>query len=125
MTRKDYRQRLGRWGENRAASHLEEAGYAVVERNYRCAAGEMDIVARRGEEWVFVEVKTRQGRAYGPPEDAITPKKAVRLILIAESFLQEHELVDVDWRVDLVAVELDGKGRLLRVEHIHNAVSGW
>lgn len=119
------RQKLGRWGEDLAARHLQAAGYAIVERNYRCTAGEMDIVTRLGDEWVFVEVKARRGDSYGSPEDAITPAKAARLLRVAESYLQEHGLLELDWRVDLIAVELDTKGKLLRVEQITNAATGW
>jgi putative endonuclease len=119
------RQRLGRWGETVAARHLQQAGYCVIERNYRCPEGEMDIVARRGNQWVFVEVKTRRGNRHGAPEEAVTVSKAARLLRIGESYLQEHQLVDVDWRVDVVAVELDRRGALIRVDHIENAVTGW
>ena len=121
----DSRKKLGRWGEDLAARHLRRSGLTIVALNYRCAAGEMDIVAKEGGEWVFVEVKTRRGTAYGRPEDAITRAKASRLLQIAESYMQEHNLVDVDWRVDLVAVELDHRGKLLRVEQVPNAVTGW
>ena len=85
----------------------------------------MDIVTRLGDEWVFVEVKARRGDSYGSPEDAITPAKAARLLRVAESYLQEHGLLELDWRVDLIAVELDTKGKLLRVEQITNAATGW
>jgi putative endonuclease len=119
------RQRLGRWGEAVAARHLQQAGYCVVDRNYRCPEGEIDIVARLGPQWVFVEVKTRRGDTYGAPEDAITTAKATRLLRIGESYLQEHHLVDVNWRVDVIAVELDRAGTLIRVDHIENAVTGW
>lgn len=118
-------QHLGRWGEDVATLRLQATGYSVIERNYRCPAGEMDIVAQQGNQWVFVEVKTRRGDNYGRPEDAITPAKAQRLLRVAESYLQEHKLGDVDWRVDVIAVELDRSGRLLRIDQVENAVTGW
>lgn len=121
----DPRRQLGRWGETLAARRLQAAGYRIVERNYRCPAGEMDLVTSIGDQWIFLEVKTRRGDAHGLPEDAITPAKAARLLTIAESYLQAHGLVDVDWRVDLFAIELDAGGRLLRTEQIENAVTGW
>jgi putative endonuclease len=119
------RLELGRWGERVAARKLLAAGYAVIVQNYRCPAGEMDIVARDGDNWVFVEVKTRRGNRYGPPEEAITHEKARRLLRVAEHFLQERGLEDTDWRIDVIAVELDARGHLLRVEQTPNAVSGW
>jgi putative endonuclease len=85
----------------------------------------MDIVARLGHQWVFVEVKTRRGDTYGSPQDAVTATKAARLLRISESYLQEHQLADVDWRVDVVALELDQRGALVRVDHIEGAVTGW
>lgn len=122
----DRRQQLGRWGEELAARQLEAANFRLAARNYRCPAGEMDLIVTAEDDlWVFVEVKTRQGDAYGRPEEAITQRKAQRLIQVAESYLQEHALVDVDWCIDVVAIELDGRGTLLRFEQIENAVTGW
>lgn len=108
-----------------AAKLLERSGYRVVERNYRCQEGEIDIVARLAHQWIFVEVKTRQGRSHGLPEDAVTADKAARLLRVGESYLQEHNLRDVAWRVDVIAVELDSRGTLTRIEHFESAVSGW
>ena len=121
----DARQKLGRWGEHVAATHLEAKGMLILERNWRCARGEIDLVAREDDALVFVEVKTRRGRALGLPEEALTPAKAQRLVMLGEAYLAEHELVDVPWRVDLVAVELDPHGKLLRCEHIPYATPGW
>ncbi len=119
------RQRLGRWGEGVAATHLEAQGYVILAHNWRCAAGEIDLVVRDGETVVFVEVKTRRGRAYGAPEEALTPRKAQKLLQLGAQYCYEHELNDVNWRIDLVAVELDTRGLLLRCDHIPNAVLGW
>ncbi len=118
------RKRLGAWGERIAATHLEAAGYHIVARNWRCRQGEIDLVARAGKMLVFVEVKTRRGRRMGAPEEALTPRKTRKLIQLAQLYLAEYDL-DVAWRIDLVAVELDKTGKLLRCEHIPNAVLGW
>ena len=119
------RRRLGNWGEHMAAIQLEAEGYAIVARNWRCAAGEIDLVARDGETLVFVEVKTRRGRAYGAPEEALTPRKAQKLLQLGAQYVYEQALGDVNWRIDLVAVELDARGLLLHCDHIRNAVLGW
>ncbi|HOU41535.1 MAG TPA: YraN family protein [Promineifilum sp.] len=119
------RQRLGSWGEGVAAVRLEAEGYTIVARNWRCAAGEIDLVARDGETLVFVEVKTRRGRAYGAPEEALTPRKAEKLLQLGAQYVYEQALGDVNWRIDLVAIELDARGLLLRCEHVRNAVLGW
>ena len=125
MARQGGAKKLGSWGESVAAHHLKAKGIRIVDRNWRCSRGEIDLVARDGDVLVFVEVKTRRGESHGKPEDAITRAKADRLLQVAESYLQERGLIDVDWRVDVVAVELDASGKLLRVEQIENAVTGW
>ena len=120
----DSRKRLGAWGEAVAARHLEAKGYRIVVRNWRCQQGEIDLIARAGEELVFVEVKTRRGQDMGSPEEGLTPAKQKKLMKLAQIYVAERDL-DVDWRIDLVALELDKRGKLLRCEHIPNAVLGW
>ncbi len=110
-------------GEELAARRLSAAGYEIVTRNWRCRAGELDLVARQGECLVLVEVRTRRGKALGPPEESITPAKQARLITLAEAYVQAVDWPG-DWRIDVVAVELDLGGRLLRVDHYENAVTG-
>jgi putative endonuclease len=114
---------LGLAGEALAARRLERAGYTIIARRWRCAAGEIDLIARAGATLAFVEVRTRRGAARGAAVESITPAKAARLARLAESYLQEHpELAQLDWRIDLVAVQLDPAGRLLAVEHVVSAV---
>ena len=123
--RSSQRKQLGAWGEKVAAIQLEADGYRIVARNWRCQQGEIDLIAQAGDGLLaFVEVKTRRGRSMGLPEEALTPHKSRKLIQLAQIYLGEHDL-DVDWRIDLVAVELDKSGKLLRCEHIPNAVLGW
>jgi putative endonuclease len=119
------RKKLGAWGEELAAKQLKAQGYKIVERNWRCARGEIDIVARTGQTLVFVEVKTRRGRSMGAPEASLTPYKANKLLQLGEIYVQQQKLTEMNWRIDLVAVELDPDGHLLRCEHIPNAVLGW
>ncbi|MBI3241931.1 MAG: YraN family protein [Chloroflexi bacterium] len=114
---------LGRRGEQLAADKLISLGYEIVERNFRCPAGEIDLVAKFGETWVFVEVRTRRGADFGSPEESVTLRKKSHLIAAAQTYLQDHALGQVDWRIDFVAVELSGKGELLRVEVIENAIN--
>lgn len=112
----DTRVKLGRRGEELAVAELTRSGYEIVERNWRLQGGEVDIVARRGQEWAFFEVRTRRGPEFGTPEESLTPTKRQRMIDTALAYLAEHDLDDVDWRVGLVAVEMDAAGHLLRVE---------
>lgn len=118
------RKRLGAWGEKVAADHLKASGYELVDRNWRCRQGEIDLVVRKGQELVFVEVKTRRGQQAGMPEEGLTRRKSQKLVNLAKLYLAEHDLT-ADWRIDLVAVELDRSGKFVRCEHIPNAVLGW
>jgi putative endonuclease len=112
----DARVRLGRRGEDLAVERLIREGYDVVERNWYCAVGEVDVIARRDGVWTFFEVRTRRGRAFGTPEESVTPAKQQRMAEVALTYLGAHKLTDVDWRLGVVAVEMDRRGRLLRLE---------
>ncbi|MCL4869737.1 MAG: YraN family protein [Anaerolineae bacterium] len=117
------RQKLGQWGENLAKMELLGKGYVLLAQNWRCSRGEVDLIVQDGETMVFVEVKTRRGRDLGTPEDAITAHKARKLYTIAQTYLAEQESGDIPWRIDLVAVELDKQGQLLRCEHRENILA--
>jgi putative endonuclease len=123
LERHNRRQELGRRGEDLAAGHLAAKGYEPLARNWRCEAGELDLVLRDGGCLVMVEVRTRRGRALGSPEESITAAKQARLVTLAEAYVQAHDW-DGDWRIDVVAIEMDPQGRLLRLEHYENAVTG-
>ena len=118
----DARAKLGRLGEELAVAELAQRRYEVVSCNWRCQAGEVDVVVCRDDIWTFFEVRTRRGREFGTPEESLTPAKQQRMIDVALTYLSEHELNDVDWRVGLVAVEMDRAGRLLRVE-VYESIS--
>jgi putative endonuclease len=122
-TRPSSRQGLGRAGEQVARRALESRGLVIVRANCRCAEGEMNLIARAADEWVFVEVKTRRRNKFGSPEESVTQRKQNKLVKVAESYLLEHALADAAWRIDVVAVEMDVHGKLVRVEVIENAVS--
>jgi putative endonuclease len=81
---------VGKFGEQLAVDHLEAAGLVVVERNWRCSDGELDIVATEGATLVFVEVKTRSSVAFGLPSEAVTRDKLARLRRLAARWLLEH-----------------------------------
>ena len=81
---------LGRAGEDRAAAHLVERGYRILDRNWRCRDGEIDIVAEHREWVVVVEVKTRRGEGFGHPFDAITAQKLTRLHRLAMAWAVAH-----------------------------------
>nr|MBN1229307.1 YraN family protein [Anaerolineae bacterium] len=113
---------IGELGEQIARQALSTYGYTIVEMNWRCFAGEIDLIALERDVWVFVEVKTRRSEAYGTPEEAVTSDKKRRLFAVAQVYLVENDLTDVDWRIDVVAIALSSTGRVVRL-HIHrNAV---
>jgi putative endonuclease len=99
------RQALGRWGEDVAVRHLEAAGCEVLDRNWRCREGELDVVVREGGTLAFVEVKTRSGLGYGEPAEAVTPVKARRIRVLAARWLAEQRPSGSwDLRFDVVSV---------------------
>lgn len=118
----DHKRKLGQRGEDIAVGHLQQRGYVIVARNWRCPAGEIDIVAREGETLAFVEVRTRRGERFGTPEESITPGKQARLVTLAETYLQEEDLADVAWRIDVVGIVLGRHGEVRRANLIRNAV---
>ena len=101
---------LGRYGENVAASHLVAAGLTILERNWRCDIGEIDIVARDGDVLVVCEVKTRSGLGFGAPLEAVSARKAARLRRLAARWLDERAVHPGQIRVDLVGVLQTGRG---------------
>lgn len=110
-------KRLGERGEDAASAYLERIGMTVVERNWRCPSGEVDIVALDGSEIVLVEVKTRSSTAKGLPEEAITPAKQRRYRKIAASYLQHAGTADTSVRFDAIAILAVGEDRALLRHH--------
>ncbi len=117
-----HNQKLGRWGESVAATYLTSQGFDILAKNWRCPQGEIDIVARHQGTWHFVEVKTRRGRLAGSPEEAMTGRKAHRLAQAALMYLAENDIDEAAWQLDLIAVELNPQGKLLRCEHFPSFV---
>jgi putative endonuclease len=101
---------LGRRGEDLAAGYLEAQGMRVVDRNWRCPDGEIDIVALDGDALVIAEVKTRTSLAFGHPFEAVGPDKLARLHRLAAAWCRDHELRMPLRRVDVIAVLDDGAG---------------
>jgi putative endonuclease len=118
MTRKE----TGILGEKLARDFIKKRGYHIVETNYRCRYGEVDIVARYKEYLVFIEVRTKSNRSFGTPEESITAAKKVRMRRVTEYYYQSHERLPENWRIDLVAVELNESGKPGRIEVVENAV---
>jgi putative endonuclease len=116
------RRRFGDFGERVAASHLESKGYKILERNWSVKEGEIDLIVSRDTDLVFVEVRSRQGRNMGTPEESISGRKAAHVRAAAAMYIQQHPDAPPNPRIDVVVMELDAKGRVMRVEQIENAI---
>lgn len=110
---------MDRRGEDAVARYLDRKGYEIIYRNWTCAAGEADIVARDGEALVFVEVKTRSSTDKGLPSEAVNAEKRQRYERIAALFLQGYEVVDVPVRFDVVSLIVVPPDRALIRHHIN------
>ena len=107
---------LGRLGEDAAAAHVSRLGWTVIDRNWRCSEGELDIVARDGPDLVVCEVKTRSSTDFGTPAEGVDLAKARRLRRLAIRWLAEHGTGHVTVRIDIIGLVTDGAGRF-SVDH--------
>ena len=116
------RRALGEYGEQLAARYLQERGMAVIERNWRCEHGELDLVARDGDCLVFCEVKTRRAVGFGHPVEAVGHEKQRRLRVLAQRWLAAHDEHAPELRFDVVGV-LVRTDRPALVNHLRAAFS--
>ena len=129
----------GRWGESAAEKYLSGKGYQIIARNVRTSHGEIDLIARHESEQqargysgaeiepvlVFVEVKTRTGSLFGPPEVAVNRRKQEHMLASAQAYLQSHPEIDLDWRVDVISVQIRPDREQPVFTHFENALSGF
>lgn len=119
MTRRD----TGILGEQLGRDFLKKRGYRIIETNYRCPEGEMDIIARHGDFLVFVEVRSKKSLDFGSPEESITLTKSRKLKNVAAHYLQAHDNPPALWRIDVIAIEFDRSDKATRIELYENAIS--
>lgn len=105
----------GKKGEDIAAVYLRKKGYRIVERNYRCRYGEIDIIAMDAGDIVFVEVKSRKSESFGSPEEAVGIVKQKKISNVALNYLQEKEITDHNARFDIVTVRLIPEGNRINI----------
>lgn len=117
------RRETGNLGEKLAKDFLKKQGYKIKETNYRCSHGEIDIVAEHKDCLVFVEVRTKRSHEFGLPEESITPAKTERLKATVSHYQQNHNNLPLLWRIDVIAIELDQRGKPSRIELFENAIS--
>ncbi len=111
---------LGERGEAIAAAYLTGRKFSIVERNFRCKGGEVDIIARDGKTYVFVEVKTRRNLSFGPPQQALTPFKQRQISKAALTWLAKKRLFGADARFDVIAILMPDH-QVPVIDHIRNA----
>lgn len=111
------RRALGKKGEKLAQDYLKSKGYRILEANYRCSIGEIDIIAENKNRLAFIEVRTRSSREYGTPEESITEVKKEKLASLCMEYINSHKVAK-EWHLDLVAVELSREGKIERLDHI-------
>jgi len=114
---KGYKQKIGKMGEDTAVRFLLKKGYEILERNFRFRRGEIDIIAKKQGEIVFVEVKTTMKGGFGEPEDRVGSKKQYQIGQVAKGYLYSKEIYDVDCRFDVITVT--GSNKVLH--HIKDA----
>ena len=115
---------LGRWGEQLAETLLVKLGATILARNYRTVPGEIDLVIDHEDDLVAVEVKTRTALDLELPEEAVTRWKLRRMMLGLQIFAMDNDMLERHWRLDMVAVEIDLDGSLLRCEHLRDVYIG-
>ena len=116
------RRETGILGEKIAGDFLRKRGYHILETNYRCPEGEIDIIARDKDCLVFVEVRSKTSTEFGSPEESITRGKIQRLVTATARYRQSHQNLPSSYRIDIVAIEMDRTGKPSRVDLIKNAV---
>ncbi|MFB0506859.1 MAG: YraN family protein [Thermodesulfobacteriota bacterium] len=109
------RREVGKRGEDAAAQHLEKRGYKILERNFTCPLGEMDIIALDRKTLCFIEVKTLSGKTYGPPEIAVNVYKQRKLSQVALAYLNQKHLHDIEARFDVIGVTLSPGGERINL----------
>ena len=117
------RRAVGLEGEAVARRYLKDLGFRIVEENFNCPLGEIDLIVEDGDILVFVEVKTRRSTRFGTPAEAVHARKQRQILRVAEAYMRERRFRG-PCRVDVVAVEFPGQGTEARVELIRNAVQG-
>lgn len=107
---------LGLYGEKLAGNYLQALGYEIIEKNWRCRLGEIDLIVRDKNRYVFVEVKTRNGAGFGHPLEAITETKLRRLRVLVSEWCRARQVSGVDVRIDAVGVLVE-QGKV-QLEHL-------
>jgi putative endonuclease len=113
---------LARWGEKLAKTYLEENKIEIVETNFRTDSGEVDLIGKQGERYIFFEVKTRQSIKYGYPEEAVSAGKLRHIEDVAWDYFALNEIEDVHWQIDVVSIIRNPKSEKYEISWIENVL---
>lgn len=115
-----FRQEIGRWGEKLACEYLEENNYKVIERNFLCRQGEIDIIAKDllKKELVFIEVKTRSNLRYGNPSEAVNRGKQKHMVGAIQYYIHKNHIKNIPIRVDVIEVYIVQKCKINHIKQI-------
>lgn len=116
----NHRQTLGKLGETIASEYLVDHGYTLIERNFKARYGEIDLIVSKNNILVFVEVKTRIGKKYGIPEEAVTSRKIHEVLITSEYYALLHPELPTSHRIDVIAIELFPDKTIQDLRHIEN-----
>ena len=111
---------LGKWGEGKAKEYLMGKGYRILQENYKCKSGEIDLIGSHGGYLVFIEVKTRRSTSYGLPVEAVDHRKQQKYIKTALNYIKEKRMLNTNYRFDIVEVRI-GRDGSTSINHIVNA----
>ncbi len=117
----DFRKKIGFEGEKLAAKYLKRKGYKIIQTNYRCKLGEIDIVAEQNKIIVFVEVRTKHSEKLGLPQYSINTAKRGQISRAALCYIKEKKIVDQTCRFDVIAITFPSDSKEPKLEHIENA----
>jgi len=117
---KNYRQKLGIMGEKMAAEYLKKKGYQIIDKNFRTREGEIDLIAEKNKELIFIEVKTRTSLTYGFPEEAVDSKKQQKIFTVINRYLENRGLNPTKWHLEIITLFFDRKKHRLSWRHLKN-----
>lgn len=112
---------IGNYGEELAKKYLEESGYTILDRNFKCKTGELDIIAKKCNTITFVEVKSRYNKFYGNPCEAVNYIKKLKIYKAAQFYIIKNSLTNFDFRFDVIEIIFNYNNNNNTLNHIENA----
>ena len=112
---------IGKKGELLAQEHIRKQGYTLLEKNFRCKLGEIDLIAKDRHMVVFLEVRTKTSTAYGPAYNSVTPHKQRQVKRVALFYIAQHNLVNTQFRFDVIGITLNQESGEYQLDQIQNA----